>query len=216
MDDGLTILVLAKTPRRGAVKTRLIPRYGANGAAFLASAALQDTLCAVENSRVLRRFLVLDGSLDFPVPDGITVIAQTDGTLDQRIAAALSTISGPALLIGMDTPQVTPDLLEIDTRDRDTTAWLGLAADGGWWALGLRHPARDAAGVCLGVPMSTSGTGRHQWQRLTSAGLKVAILPTLRDVDEPDDVPTVAALAPASAFASAVRRLNTSPQDATA
>jgi glycosyltransferase A (GT-A) superfamily protein (DUF2064 family) len=107
----------------------------------------------------------------------------------------------------MDTPQVTPALLAVDLGDPATGAWFGPAADGGWWALGLRHPDRDAHRVLAGVPMSTPRTGTIQRRRLVDAGLAVLDLPMLRDVDEPGDAHAVAATAPHTRFARLVGRL---------
>ena len=55
--------------------------------------------------------LVLDGEPGPWLPPGIEVVPQCAGGLDERIAAAFAACSGPALLIGMDTPQVGPALL---------------------------------------------------------------------------------------------------------
>jgi glycosyltransferase A (GT-A) superfamily protein (DUF2064 family) len=205
---GLTILVLAKAPVAGRSKTRLAPAYGLRGAADLAAAALADTLAAVAAAEAARRVLVLDGSPVPAVPAGFAVVPQISGGHAQRIAAALAGADGPALLIGMDTPQVTPELLAIGL-DRPVGAWLGPAADGGWWALGLRDPGRFATRVLRGVPMSTGRTGAEQRRRLLAEGLRVADLPRLRDVDEPADAEAVAAAYPATRFASALARIRT-------
>src|SRR5262249_56736908 len=84
-----------------------------------------------------------------------------------------------------------------ETRRGD--AFLGPAADGVWWSIGLRAP--DAA-VFVGVPMSTSRTGAAQHARLRSLGLRVARLPELRDVDDFDDALAVAHTAPTGVFAA--------------
>jgi glycosyltransferase A (GT-A) superfamily protein (DUF2064 family) len=205
--DGLTVLVLAKSPRAGRSKTRLAPVFGFDGAAALAAAALADTLDAVAAADVDRRVLVLDGDGIPALPAGFDVVPQRSGSHAERIEAALAAASGPALLIGMDTPQVTPELLSLDITDRTADAWFGLAADGGWWTLGLRNPARDAGRVLAGVPMSTPETGALQRIRLTDLGLRVVTLPTLRDVDEPADAFAVADLVPGSRFGRLVRAL---------
>ena len=66
---------------------------------------------------------------------------------------------------------------------------LGLATDGGWWAIGLREPV---VGVFDGVPMSRADTGRRQLERLGELGLRTALLPELRDMDRPADVRAIA------------------------
>ena len=131
---------------------------------------------------------------------GFDIIPQCGGGLDERLAGAFAAAHGPALLIGMDTPQLTPRLLAVDWQVAD--AWFGPAADGGFWGLGLRVP--DAA-LVRGVPMSTSATGAVQLARLDAAGLRVAWLPRLRDVDTAADAVAVARLAPLTRFAAQVR-----------
>ncbi|MFJ5833314.1 DUF2064 domain-containing protein [Streptomyces sp. NPDC093089] len=194
-----TLLVIAKAPVAGRVKTRLTPHFTPQQAAELALAALEDTLAAVLATPAGRRVLVLDGRPGPWVPAGIDVVPQTAGGLDVRLAAAFSHVDGPALLIGMDTPQVTPDLLARGLDFSKTDAWFGPADDGGFWALGLSEP--DPA-LLLGVPMSVAGTGREQRRRLTASGRAVRDLPELCDVDTPADAALVAATEPGTRFAT--------------
>lgn len=199
-----TLLVVAKEPVPGRVKTRLTPWYTPQQAAVLAEAALTDTLEAVRATAAARHVLVLDGVPGAWLPAGIDVVPQVAGGLDERLAAAFAACSGPALLIGMDTPQVTPALLAHGLELTKSGAVIGPAEDGGFWALGLAEPE---PGLLLGVPMSVPETGAVQRRRLVDAGLVVRDLPHLRDVDTPDDVRQVAAETPGSRFAAAVARL---------
>ncbi|MDU0255102.1 DUF2064 domain-containing protein [Streptomyces sp. PU10] len=197
MTADTTLLVIAKEPRPGRVKTRLTPPFTPVEAAALAEAALADTLAAVVATPARRRVLVLDGAPGPWLPPGFDVVPQCAGGLDERLAEAFGGCAGPALLIGMDTPQVTPDLLDVDLRDHD--ACFGPAEDGGFWALGL---ARPEPALVRGVPMSTPVTGAVQRERLLAAGLRVRDLPRLRDVDTAADARAVAALAPHGRFAA--------------
>jgi hypothetical protein len=197
-----TLLVIAKQPVPGRVKTRLVPPCTYEQAATLAEAALADTLHTVLAVPARRRVLVLDGRPGPWLPPGFDVVPQCGGPLDERLAAAFAAVRGPALLIGMDTPQVTPDLLAADWEGAD--AVFGPADDGGFWALGLREP--DPA-LLRGVPMSTPATGAVQRARLLAAGLRVADLPRLRDVDTAADAVAVARQAPRSRFAGRAREL---------
>ncbi|MEU6311562.1 DUF2064 domain-containing protein [Streptomyces sp. NPDC047014] len=194
-----TLLVIAKAPVAGRVKTRLTTAFTPRQAAELALASLRDTLDAVLAAPARRRVLVLDGEPGPWIPDGIDVAPQAAGGLDVRLAAAFALADGPALLIGMDTPQVTPDLLAAGLDFAEADAWFGPADDGGFWALGLSVP-RPA--LLLGVPMSVAHTGEVQRQRLTDAGLAVRDLPELCDVDTPADAARVAAAAPRTRFAA--------------
>lgn len=202
-----TLLVIAKEPLPGLVKTRLTPPFTPAEAAQLAEAALRDTLRTALSLPARRRVLVLDGRPGPWLPPGIEVVAQCTGRLDERLAAAFGGCAGPALLIGMDTPQITTaDLtpaLSPDAWD-GCDAWFGPAADGGFWALGLAAPDPD---LVRGVPMSTPETGAVQRRRLVDAGLTVRDLPPLRDVDTAADATQVAAAAPHGQFAATLARL---------
>lgn len=201
-EPATTLLVIAKQPVPGRVKTRLVPPCTHEQAAGLAEAALADTLHTVLTVPARRRVLVLDGSPGPWLPPGFDIVPQCGGSLDERLAAAFAAVRGPALLIGMDTPQVTPGLLAVDWQGAD--AVFGPADDGGFWALGLRVP--DPA-LLRGVPMSTSHTGAIQRSRLLAAGLHVVDLPRLRDVDTAADAVAVARQAPWSRFAARARVL---------
>ncbi|MFF1677651.1 DUF2064 domain-containing protein [Streptomyces sp. NPDC058256] len=197
-----TLLVIAKEPLPGRVKTRLTPPFTPQEAALLAEAALVDTLRTVAATPASRHVLVLEGAPGRWLPTGFDVVPQCAGGLDERLAAAFAGCEGPTLLIGMDTPQVTPELLTVDFADCD--AYFGPAEDGGFWALGLATPDPE---LLRGVPMSTPTTGAVQRDRLTAAGLRVRELPALRDVDTAADAEAVAAAAPGGRFAAELARV---------
>jgi uncharacterized protein len=198
------VLVLAKEPVAGQVKTRLCPPCTPTQAARIAAAAIDDTMAAVDlfpGTRVL----VVDG--DLPHHPGWTVVSQCGGSLDVRLAHAFVSTARPgvaSILIGMDTPQVTPALLA-QARDAldEADAALGLAVDGGWWILALRDPA-DAVAL-LDIPTSRDDTGRRTLEALQRRGLSVALLPELRDVDTAADALAIAASHPHGRFAAAVQ-----------
>ncbi len=194
------LVVIAKEPVPGRVKTRLTPPCSPAGAAALAAAALSDTLAAVMRSRRAgRRVLVLDGAPGPWIPRGFEVLPQRGDGLAARLAAAFADVGGPAFLIGMDTPQVTPALLDdgLSALD-DADAALAPALDGGYWAIGLRRP--DAA-VFRDVPMSAPSTAAVQRTRLAELALDTVELPALVDVDTIADARRVAAAAPLTRFA---------------
>ncbi len=206
------VVVLAKTPVPGRVKTRLTPPYAPVEAAALAEAALVDTLRAASGAAVTRVLLVLDGEPGEWLPAGVAVRRQRPGGLDERIAHALVDahldLELPVLLVGMDTPQLAAADLDhaVDRLlEPGTDAVLGPAVDGGYWALGLHRPLLEHV---LSVPMSRHDTGTRQLDRLESCGLRVRLLETRRDVDRAADAALVAAEAPHSAFAAALARLS--------
>ncbi|MCZ7415657.1 MULTISPECIES: TIGR04282 family arsenosugar biosynthesis glycosyltransferase [unclassified Streptomyces] len=192
----LTVLVMAKEPLPGRVKTRLTPPFSPAQAASLAEAALADTLETVSALPVARRVLALAGRPGPWLPGGFDVVPQDGDGLDARIARALGACAGPTLLVGMDTPQLTARHLGPVLRPGAWDAydaWLGPAVDGGFWALGLASPE---PALVHGVPMSRPDTGAHQRDRLERSGLRVGLLPLLRDVDTAADAAEVAACRP--------------------
>jgi len=204
------VIVIAKEPVPGRVKTRLTPPFTPDDAARLAEAALTDTLAAVVATPVSRRVLALDGAPRDWLPAGFAVLKQRGDGLDERLAAAFADAHGtlplPMVLIGMDTPQVTPGLLADAAGtliSGEADAVFGPAADGGFWLLGLRRPDRS---LLAGVPMSRPDTGRRQLGRLTEAGLRVAMMHELTDVDTFREAASVARQVPGSAFAAAFRQ----------
>jgi glycosyltransferase A (GT-A) superfamily protein (DUF2064 family) len=202
------LLLIAKEPVPGRVKTRLCPPCTPEQAAGLAAAALADTLDAVQATPAAGRTLVLDGR--YPTPAGWRTVAQRGDGLGERLANAFADTAVPgraSLLVGMDTPQLTPDRLGelMSLLARGTDAVVAPAVDGGWWALALRNPRH--ASVLATVPMSTRDTGTGTIGALRRIGCAVTIGPVLRDVDEAGDAREVAALRPDGRFAAAVARL---------
>ena len=214
------VVVIAKEPVPGRVKTRLTPPFTPEEAAALAEAALTDTLAAVADTTVARRVLALDGTPGRWLPPGFDVIGQRGAGLDERIAWALAdarvTLPLPVVLIGMDTPQVTPGLLAAAVEplvSRTADATFGMAEDGGFWLLGLREV--DPA-LILGVPMSQPDTGSRQLARLEQAGLRVRMLPELTDVDTVTEAEHIAAVTPGSRFAACMAGLRDGAEQAVA
>jgi uncharacterized protein len=195
-----TVLVIAKAPQAGRSKTRLCPPCTPQEAADLAEAALADTLdAALASTHARRRVLVLDGAPGPWLPDGFEVVRQRGDGLAERLANGFADAGSGGVLVGMDTPQLTPEGLDAALRGLDEHgSAFGAAMDGGWWGIGL--PAPDLP-VFDGVPMSSPFTGAWQRARLRAAGLDPLELPVLRDVDTIADALAVAAEAPRTRFA---------------
>jgi glycosyltransferase A (GT-A) superfamily protein (DUF2064 family) len=197
------LLVITKAPVPGRSKTRLTPPCTPEQAAEIATAAVGDTLDVVRATPVHRRVVALDGAPGGLDLTGCHVVPQMAGELGTRLAHAFAdamTTDGqlPTLLIGMDTPQVSPGLLT-DCLDRlvaagPGTAVLGTAPDGGWWALGVHDPA--VAAVLSDVPMSRDDTAELTRAALERARVTVLDLPALTDIDHFPDAVAVAALCP--------------------
>ena len=213
----VTLLVVARAPVPGRAKTRLAATLGDGIAAQIAAAALLDTLDAVAAAPVAARVVALTGELDDAADASeirgrlaaFTVIPQRGNDFADRLANAhtdAAAVDGhPVLQIGMDTPQVTAELLaDCGRRLAEAPAVLGLARDGGWWALGVRTPA---LAECLrGVPMSQPDTGALTLKALRGNGVGVTLIEEMADFDVVDDVAAVReGCRPVSRFAQATR-----------
>jgi uncharacterized protein len=209
------LIVLAKAPVAGRVKTRLCPPLTSQQAADIALAALNDTLAAVGAVEVDHRVLVLDGEPGDWVPEGFSVLPQKTGLLDQRLIDAFADVFNhlahvaqgthiaqgnlldPAspqvatkreacVLIAMDTPQVHPrQLSDALAYLADADSVIGMAEDGGFWLIGLNTPDPE---VFRDIPMSVDSTGAAQLERLQSLGHRVVSVDTLRDIDTFADI----------------------------
>jgi glycosyltransferase A (GT-A) superfamily protein (DUF2064 family) len=164
---------------------------------------------------VATRVVALTGDLDCAAGadeirqrlQSFTVIGQRGNDFADRLANAHADAADgkPVLQIGMDTPQVSAELLaDCARRLLEARAVLGLADDGGWWVLGIQTPA---SAECLrGVPMSEPDTGELTLKALRDNGIDVAPVQSLADVDVVDDIAAVRdACAPASRFARVTR-----------
>lgn len=211
----MTVLVVAKAPEPGRAKTRLAAAVGDRLAADIAAAALLDTLEAVAAAPVAARVLAVMDDLDAAVGaaeirrrlESFTVIPQRGDDFADRLANAHADAAEghPVLQIGMDTPQVTAELLTDCARQLlGAPAVLGMAHDGGWWVLGVQTPA---IAECLrAVPMSRPDTGELTLKALRNNGIDVIPVQPLADFDVLEDVAGVRdACAPASRFARVTR-----------
>lgn len=224
--DRFVVLVIAKAPIAGRAKTRLCPPARAEEAADIAAASLLDTLDVVRATPGAQPVVALAGELhearrgaelaaelaDLPV------IEQGEGDLAARLAHTLGRTAAlfPGLgvvLIGMDTPQLRPDMLTraaAEMSEQDFDGVLGPASDGGWWLLGLRDSGQRAALDALrNTPMSMPDTGDLTLRALKEADLNLTTVAEISDVDTMADARAVAAEVPYSRFARAVEGVMT-------
>ncbi len=209
-----SVLVMAKAPVAGRVKTRLATDLGDDVAAHLAAAALLDTLEAgaaayPPGRRVLAlagdlRGAACEADLRAAAADWLVIPQTVPGFADRLVDGhrqAHRLAGGPVVQIGMDTPQIHAALLRglAELAHDHQRPVLGPAVDGGWWVLVTTQPSQ--ATVLAGVPLSRADTGRLTRAALEAAGHPPVLGPLLRDVDEVDDADEVAAAAPHSRFA---------------
>jgi len=201
----VTALIVAKAPVPGLAKTRLAAALGDRVAADIAAAALLDTLDAVADTPLAAKVVAMTGDLASACQSeairerlsGFTVVEQRGDSFADRLANAHADAASaagpmPILQIGMDTPQITAELLTRCARALlGAHAVVGPARDGGWWLLGV---ADAATAECLRlVPMSRPDTGALTYAALLQTGSPVIVLEELADVDTVADISVVRA-----------------------
>ena len=200
-----SLILFAKPPLAGRVKTRLAQNLGRDEAARLYACFLRDaagTARALRDARpgvslvcewVLERGESLE---EFPLADWLPGAflhrAQTGADLGMRMSAALGrclAFGRRAVLIGTDFPdlphEVLSDAFESLASTNAPEITLGPAADGGYYLIGMN---RFAPEIFTGVPWSTSEVLSYTVERADALGVGTAFLPEWRDVDDADDL----------------------------
>ena len=185
------LIVMLKAPVAGRVKTRLAEAIGPD-AACLAYRQLVETLFArladagpisvhyapgdTPTEKVMRAWL----------GDGYRYVPQSNGDLGARMQSAVETAfakgARTAILLGGDCPYIDQmRVREVERRLERYDAVIGPSVDGGYYLLGLRRPT-----PCLfqGIPWSTETVLKTTLARAENAGLSVALLDLLEDVDD--------------------------------
>lgn len=198
---GARVLVVAKAPEPGRVKTRLVPLLGEQGAAALCRAMLLDTLetsrLEVADVGVLYARAEERAALTALVGPGAPLVLQEgDGhacALRTGMRATLA-LRDSALLVASDVPGVPAGSLRRALAALETGAdvVLGPSDDGGYWLVGMREPHEAPFER---IPWSTSTVLEVTLDRCRAAGLEVALVDTWRDVDTPEDLATIAGAA---------------------
>ena len=193
------IVIFAKAPLPGSVKTRLIPALGADGAATLACHLLAHTLSQALAADAGEVELCMSPAPLDPAWQGVTIdsavkqTAQSSGDLGARMARAVKRATGqiqPAdtsvLLIGTDCPALTAPLLKQAALQLEHHDAVMLPAhDGGYVLLGLKSRCPE---LFDNMPWSTSVVARQTMQRMAALNLRLWQGPTLHDIDEPTDL----------------------------
>lgn len=210
MADDVPVLVFAKAPDPGAVKTRLVPALGEGGAAVLAARFARRTLDTATRAAVGPVVLVCAPDTAHPFFEvcrrrhAVALAPQGDGDLGARMHRAFAAIladSAAAVLVGTDTPDLHVDDLAGAARAlRDgADVVLGPAEDGGYWLIGLRNPV---SALFEAVPWSTDDVLRVTRSRIATLGLRLHELAVRADIDRPEDLAALLArddLAPLAA-----------------
>ena len=194
-DAGTAVIVFARAPTTGAVKTRLIPLLGAEGAAELHARLLKRTLATARAADFRRIELHGTPGIDDPFfrfcaeHFAVELRAQADGDLGARMLVAFQStlVDCPrALLVGSDCPALSArHLRQADGALRDAAdAVFVPCEDGGYALIGLR---RVDARLFDGIEWGGGNVMADTRARLSELGWRCRELEMLWDVDRPED-----------------------------
>jgi rSAM/selenodomain-associated transferase 1 len=193
--SAVRIIIIAKEPRPGLAKTRLIPALGTQGAAELADQLLRHTITQALAADVgpVELCVTPDKDADYwrhwRDNDRIELTEQCDGDLGKRMARAAEQglASGSSImLIGTDCPQLeAPRLQAMAAALTQQDAYLCPVLDGGYSLLGLR---RFNPLLFSDIPWSTDQVTALTRDRLRQLGWRWHESEPLWDLDEPEDL----------------------------
>jgi rSAM/selenodomain-associated transferase 1 len=187
------LVVIAKEPVPGAVKTRLAPILGADGAAWAAAAMLADTVAVMAQ-------VDAEPWVCFAPPDartrmahlapGCGLLAQVEGDLGDRLAACFAALLGGGaqrvVIVAADTPHVPRATFQAAFALLDQVdVVLGPAVDGGYYLVGAKAALPE---LFVGVPMGTDAVLQVTLQRAIHRRLRLGTVPMLRDLDRLEDL----------------------------
>ena len=188
------LALFARPPVPGRVKTRLSPALPEALVAELYQAMLGDTFSAAADAPADERVLYWasdeGGAPDLQAPAGFVVRQQRGADLGARLAAAFTELlAAPedrAVIIGADCPDLDPAAIRDSISALEShDLVLGPARDGGYYLIGLRVRAPS---LFEGVAWGTARVRGVTLARAADAGLRVAELPELADLDTPEDL----------------------------
>ena len=202
-----TLIIFAREPVPGEVKTRLIPALGAQGAARLYRILLERALSAAASVPLVRLELWCTGAgasegicADLARRFGMSLRLQPQGDLGARMALAFTqalspgpdaaSVPDPAVLIGSDCPgyhgaYIARAFKALSPGDGGCDAVLGPATDGGYVLIGLRRPV---APLFADMPWGTNTVLKRTRATLSELRLRWLELPPLADIDRPEDL----------------------------
>ena len=190
------LLIFAKAPVPGQVKTRLIPALGATRATEIHNELLRQTLATARRSSIQALTLCCAPDarhptlLEYAERFSLRLEDQVDGDLGERMRFALEQAlqdHRQALLIGSDCVELTEFDLDLARRKlaEGYEVVLGPAHDHGYYLIGMTVPRRQ---LFTGIEWGTDRVLAETRKRITQLNLKRFELPARRDIDRPEDL----------------------------
>ena len=179
------LVIFARLPEAGKVKTRLVPAVGEAGAARIYARLLEHTLAEARASDLPIELCTTGGepgAFREWLGEGFAITQQGEGGLGERLAR----VEAPALVIGSDCPGISAPILRAAADAlEERSVVLGPASDGGYYLIGFHEPVPY---LFTDMEWSTPSVFAKTLARLAARGIGPAILPELSDIDTPEDL----------------------------
>lgn len=193
------VIIFVKAPQPGHVKTRLIPGFGAEGAAALYRAMAEDMLERLSELKRVRMEIRFTPARDYTLVRrwlGIRrrLVPQRGADLGSRMLAACRAAfrdgSDRCVIVGSDVPELSAGLVDeaLEKLARHDLV-LGPSRDGGYYLMGMRKPL---PALLTAMPWSTAQVYEETLRRARGLGLSIGRLRRLADIDTPEDVSRLA------------------------
>lgn len=189
------LMIFAKRPVAGEVKTRLQPAYTPEQAARIAEVFIRQTVELAVSSWPGAVYLCGAPGIEHPLFDelarrfGVSLIAQGEGDLGARMQRALARgieRHGAAAVIGCDVPHCPWEILDdANSALARNENVLGPTEDGGYYLIGLAEPH---AALFSDIPWGGMRVLAATLERAQTLGVEFRLLPALRDIDTPADL----------------------------
>lgn len=185
------IVVFAKAPLPGSVKTRLAPHISPDEAALLHEAFVFDTVDRLAGQDLADVWLACSPGKDHPFfkslcnSFGLKAFDQSGGSLGQRMEAGINLLCSKGyekvIVLGSDSPSLSLEIIDeaFELMDKQKIV-LGPSLDGGYYLLGVCSYPPD---IFSGINWGSSSVFSETVERLGRERLKYSLLPYWYDVD---------------------------------
>ena len=182
------LVIFAKAPRIGYVKTRLAKDIGHVQASMFYRFCLRNLIRKLSLDNRWKTWVAItpDGSPRYKIiPARVEMINQGNGCLGKRIMRVMSLIPrGPLIIIGSDIPNIESDIIDASFKSlKHNDAVIGPARDGGYWLIGYKKTPKSVE-TFSGVRWSTTNALNDTIDNMNRLSLTFSITKELEDIDD--------------------------------
>lgn len=203
MFADIPLILFAKAPVEGKVKTRLVPALTVSQATRVAEVLLEETIKLVSNAWQGRIILAIWPDVNHPFVQcllekyPVECVVQGEGDLGEKMYHAMEAQGYPCVVMGCDVPHCEPVVLDdVYQALQDSKDVIGLTDDGGYYLLGLQS---SCSALFQSIEWGADTVSKvtlaiAEQEKITFKQMKV-----LNDIDEHEDLVAASSQLPALA-----------------